>query len=312
MLLRGRVIEYHNIARDLKYPEFIMYKLQRSGNVEGSVLTTIGFLKEAPLVNIHGFNVYHKNRLILPFWHVVSYLDSRGRGVVGVLEADFIEPTHNKQEFEKTPVFQKLENRLKEMTWEYWDYHCGLIGYQVKKKPRVLPVASQESPCNKLLGTYKPVLLSGRPSDVPKTPATKIDQNQVLTSSLISCRSNRLSSFQSDSHGAPKKSGKHYVVSDTENLERKARFGSDESVPGSQTEPATTADQLEDQESASLLQENQNLRRKCLESEKRHGELNHKLKSLMLELKSAQRQYAHLLVEARILDKVKKEKNVPL
>ncbi|EYU42193.1 hypothetical protein MIMGU_mgv1a022246mg, partial [Erythranthe guttata] len=124
ILLRGRVVEYHNIAADLKFPEFIMYRPQ---NVEGSVLTTIGFLKEAPAVNIHGFNVYHKNRLILPFWHVVTYSDSRGRGVVGVLEANFIEPTHNKQEFEKTPVFQKLETRLKEMTQEYWDYHCGLI-----------------------------------------------------------------------------------------------------------------------------------------------------------------------------------------
>lgn len=39
---------------------------------------------------------------------------------LGVLEANFIEPTHNKQDFEKTSVFQKLEYRLKEMTWEYW------------------------------------------------------------------------------------------------------------------------------------------------------------------------------------------------
>lgn len=41
-------------------------------------------------------------------------------GIAGVLEANFIEPTHNKQEFEKTPIFQKLETRLKEMTLEYW------------------------------------------------------------------------------------------------------------------------------------------------------------------------------------------------
>lgn len=34
-------------------------------SVQVSVITTIGFLKEAPHVNIHGFNVYHKNRLIL-------------------------------------------------------------------------------------------------------------------------------------------------------------------------------------------------------------------------------------------------------
>lgn len=32
---------------------------------QAGVVTTIGFLKDAPRVNIHGFNVYHKNRLIL-------------------------------------------------------------------------------------------------------------------------------------------------------------------------------------------------------------------------------------------------------
>ncbi|KAK2993217.1 hypothetical protein RJ640_005185, partial [Escallonia rubra] len=146
ILLRGRVLEYHNIANDLKFPEFILYRPQSSGSAEGSVVTTIGFLKEAPNVNIHGFNVYHKNRLILPFWPVVSYSDSRGRGVVGVLEANFVEPTHNKQDFEKTSVFQKLEGRLKEMTWEYWDYHCGLIGYQVKRKAKVSQVSSDCGP----------------------------------------------------------------------------------------------------------------------------------------------------------------------
>lgn len=79
-----------------------------------------------------------------PFHPVVLYADSRGRGVVGknlyssalsresefyltkinsfvgVLETNFIEPTHNKQDFEKTSVYQKLVTRLKEMTWEYW------------------------------------------------------------------------------------------------------------------------------------------------------------------------------------------------
>ncbi|GAA0147738.1 hypothetical protein LIER_07365 [Lithospermum erythrorhizon] len=200
MLLRGRVIEYHNVADGLKYPEFILYKPLSSGNVEGSVVTTIGFLKEAPLVNIHGFNVYHKNRLVLPFWHVVSYSDSRGRGVVGVLEANFIEPTHNKQEFEKTPVFQKLEQRLKEMTWEYWDYHCGLM---VIKSPSAVPTPSSD---------------------------TKIDQNQVLMLPQTQSRSKRLSNVQSNSQGAPKKNRERG------NWKTKSRSGSDESIPGSQTE----------------------------------------------------------------------------
>ncbi|XP_049408831.1 protein MICRORCHIDIA 6-like isoform X2 [Solanum stenotomum] len=142
--LCGQIVEYHNIANDLKYREFILYKPQNGGCEEGSVITSIGFLKEAPLVNIHGFNVYHKNRLILPFWHVVVGISvNRSRGVVGVLEANFIKPTHNKQDFEKTPLFHKLEHRLKEMTWEYWDHHCGLIGYHATKQLRA---PSQDSP----------------------------------------------------------------------------------------------------------------------------------------------------------------------
>ena len=39
---------------------------------------------------------------------------------VGILEANFVEPTHNKQDFEKTSLFQKLEARLRDMTVEYW------------------------------------------------------------------------------------------------------------------------------------------------------------------------------------------------
>ncbi|KAF8037098.1 hypothetical protein BT93_B0113 [Corymbia citriodora subsp. variegata] len=139
IVLRGQDVELHNIADDLKYIQYILYRPQTAGFVEGEVVTTIGFLKEAPHVNIHGFNVYYKNRLILPFWRVVDKpTNARGRGVVGVLEANFIQPTHNKQDFERTSLFQKLEVRLKEMTWEYWDYHCGLIGYQVSKKVQAL------------------------------------------------------------------------------------------------------------------------------------------------------------------------------
>ncbi|XP_069155514.1 protein MICRORCHIDIA 6-like isoform X2 [Solanum lycopersicum] len=142
--LCGKIVEYHNIASDLKYREFILYKPQNGGCEEGSIITSIGFLKEAPLVNIHGFSVYYKNRLILPFWHVVvGFSVNRSRGVVGVLEANFIKPTHNKQDFEKTPLFHKLEHRLKEMTWEYWDHHCGLIGYHATKQLRA---PSQDSP----------------------------------------------------------------------------------------------------------------------------------------------------------------------
>ncbi|KAG8635011.1 protein MICRORCHIDIA 6 isoform X2 [Manihot esculenta] len=132
--LRGRVVEQHNIADDLKFAEFILYRPQTGVKDQTAVITTIGFLKEAPDVNVHGFNIYYRNRLILPFWRVLrNTTNSSGRGIVGVLEANYIEPTHNKQDFERSSLFQKLEDRLKQMTIEYWHLHCELIGYQGKK-----------------------------------------------------------------------------------------------------------------------------------------------------------------------------------
>ncbi|KAL8248914.1 hypothetical protein R6Q59_005782 [Mikania micrantha] len=82
MVLLGDVVRYHNIANDLKHTEFIMYKPQSGGNAEGTVVTTIGFNKEAPNVSMHGFNIYNKNRFILQFQPVVLFADSRSRGVI--------------------------------------------------------------------------------------------------------------------------------------------------------------------------------------------------------------------------------------
>lgn len=138
IILRGELVQHLSIAADLKFPEHILYKPQvgitkELGMGEVSVITTIGFAKEAPMINVHGFNVYHKNRLIMPFWKVFHENSSRGKGVVGVLEANFMEPAHDKQDFERTPVLQRLEGRLKSMTVEYWNLHCDLIGYQPPK-----------------------------------------------------------------------------------------------------------------------------------------------------------------------------------
>lgn len=136
IILRGKVVEHLSIANDLKFAERILYKPNTKDFAykEVSVITTIGFAKEAPLVSVHGFNVYHKNRLIMPFWKVFQENSSRGRGVVGVLEANFMEPAHDKQDFERTPILQRLETRLKQMTIEYWNLHCNLIGYQAPKQ----------------------------------------------------------------------------------------------------------------------------------------------------------------------------------
>ncbi|KAJ6840004.1 putative protein MICRORCHIDIA 1 [Iris pallida] len=104
IILRGKPVEQIKIAEELKFIKVVTYKPQLAmGTEDVSVRTTIGFAKEAPVLGIFGINVYHKNRLIMPFWKVLQEGSSRGRCVVGVLEANFIEPAHDKQDFERTP-----------------------------------------------------------------------------------------------------------------------------------------------------------------------------------------------------------------
>ena len=59
----------------------------------------VGFAKEAPNVDAQGFNLYHNNRLIKPMWEVYKSPSSVGRGVIGVLDVDFLQPSHDKQDF---------------------------------------------------------------------------------------------------------------------------------------------------------------------------------------------------------------------
>lgn len=50
-----------------------------------SATVTLGFVKDAHHhIDIQGFNVYHKNRLIKPFWRVWNAAGSDGRGVIGI------------------------------------------------------------------------------------------------------------------------------------------------------------------------------------------------------------------------------------
>lgn len=64
-----------------------------------------------------------------PFWRVWNAAGSNGRGVIGVLEANFIEPAHDKQGFERTTVLNRLEARLLHIQKTYWSSNCHKIGY---------------------------------------------------------------------------------------------------------------------------------------------------------------------------------------
>lgn len=49
--------------------------------------------------SLYGMMIYHRNRLIRPYHRVGMQLEpnDKGVGVLGVVQADYLEPTHNKQ-----------------------------------------------------------------------------------------------------------------------------------------------------------------------------------------------------------------------
>nr|GEY17998.1 protein microrchidia 7-like [Tanacetum cinerariifolium] len=122
IILRGKDVIHHNIVNDMMMSQKITYKpaqpaadgVTKNDKNQMSADVTIGFVKDAKdHIDVQGFNVYHKNRLIKPFWRVWNAAGSNGRGVIGVLEANFVEPAHDKQGFERTTVLQRLENHVK-------------------------------------------------------------------------------------------------------------------------------------------------------------------------------------------------------
>ncbi|EOA39860.1 hypothetical protein CARUB_v10008534mg [Capsella rubella] len=285
ILLRGKVVEHHNVADDLMHPQYILYKPHAAGSEEALVVTTIGFLKEAPKINLHGFCVYHKNRLIMPFWEVISYSSSRGRGVVGVLEANFVEPTHNKQDFEKTVLLQKLENRLKEMTVEYWSCHCVLIGYQVNKKPR-LQIPQNVRPAGRQAVSpppgFKAVFPQGNLTSLPRVSAEPVllEKRKEHPDAIASAVSKR------------KVGNDGFTVPGQDRVEQFIRG---------------SASQSQDIEIVKLMEKNKKLRAKCLDHKVRSQNLEIKAMNLRSELEKAKSEYERLMVELQDLGLVKGE-----
>ncbi|XP_021999292.1 protein MICRORCHIDIA 7 isoform X1 [Helianthus annuus] len=140
IILRGKDVNHHKITDDMMLAQKVIYKPTADGTTRNdqnqmSTEVTLGFVKDAKdHIDVQGFNVYHKNRLIKPFWRVWNAAGSDGRGVIGVLEADFVEPAHDKQEFERTPVLSRLENRLIAIQKKYWSTNCQEIGYAKRCK----------------------------------------------------------------------------------------------------------------------------------------------------------------------------------
>lgn len=170
IILRGIDVEHHNIVNDMMMTQEVTYRPQ--GSVEGVpkdanmvAVVTVGFVKDARShIDVQGFNVYHKNRLIKPFWRVWNAAGSDGRGVIGLLEANFVEPAHDKQGFERTTVLARLETKLVTMQKTFWSTYCHKIGYAPRRNKSNLQSTGPESSPEYLI-------------DAPSRPRRKVPES---------------------------------------------------------------------------------------------------------------------------------------
>ncbi|KAI3883320.1 hypothetical protein MKX03_000336, partial [Papaver bracteatum] len=155
IILRGKDVVHHNLVDDMIKQENISYKPTGVDTAEVTankgVLGKMGFHRDAKAhLDIQGFNVYHRNRLIKAFWRVWNAASSGGRGVIGQLEANFVKPAHDKQDFERTVVLSRLEKKLNEMQKKYWNKYKRDIGYVDMKVDDDTPVKGKsQSPSDK-------------------------------------------------------------------------------------------------------------------------------------------------------------------
>ncbi|XP_060944504.1 MORC family CW-type zinc finger protein 3-like [Limanda limanda] len=70
----------------------------------------------------YGMMMYHKNRLIKAYERVGCQMraNKQGVGVIGVIECNFLNPTHNKQSFDETDQYRKTMTNMATKLEEYW------------------------------------------------------------------------------------------------------------------------------------------------------------------------------------------------
>ncbi|GKA16796.1 microrchidia 7-like protein [Tanacetum coccineum] len=95
IILRGKDVIHHNIVNDMMTSQKIPYKpaqpaadgVTKNDKNQMSADVTTDFVKDAKdHIDAEGFNVYHKNWLIKPFWRIWNAAGSDGRGKCGPSE----------------------------------------------------------------------------------------------------------------------------------------------------------------------------------------------------------------------------------
>ncbi|XP_036396894.1 MORC family CW-type zinc finger protein 3a [Megalops cyprinoides] len=119
IVIRGQKVKTQLISKSLAYIAKDHYRPTFLSNKR--IRITFGYNTKSK--DQYGIMMYHKNRLIKAYERVGCQLkaNNRGVGVIGVIECNFLEPTHNKQDFDYTDEYRKTMNNLGVKLEEYWN-----------------------------------------------------------------------------------------------------------------------------------------------------------------------------------------------
>ncbi|KAF3332831.1 MORC family CW-type zinc finger protein 3 [Carex littledalei] len=304
IVICGRDVDHHYLINDLEHRQCIAYRPKVGCGFEAEVTTVIGFLKGAPNVNVHGFCIYHKNRLILPFMPVVHSTNGKCRGVAGVLEANFIKPTHDKQDFEKSALFQKLEIRLRDMAKEYWDLFRHLVGYKSGKN-----ISSKRATCNmpsSTNGEHEAVLtsLSRGPRENSEQSLHGHGLREPLNNRFPSTGINDFSHLFEPVFFGKRNEMRAVDASEASRVKRRAILSTDLERTSHAAHATQGMEEKQREHLRCLASENKKLSSQCSEYEASEKELSLKAQLLTLELQNAQQVYGDLLSQLALFNHV--------
>ncbi|XP_029968571.1 MORC family CW-type zinc finger protein 3a [Salarias fasciatus] len=118
IVVRGVKVKTQLIAKSLAWRRKDHYKPTFLNNFR--IPITFGYNTKSK--DQYGIMMYHKNRLIKAYERVGCQLkaNNKGVGVIGVIECNFLEPTHNKQNFLESDKYRKTMISLGNKLEEYW------------------------------------------------------------------------------------------------------------------------------------------------------------------------------------------------
>ncbi|XP_031752418.1 MORC family CW-type zinc finger protein 3 isoform X1 [Xenopus tropicalis] len=119
IILRKQKVKTQLVAKNLAYIEKDVYKPQFLA--PNAINITFGY--NCRNKEHYGLMMYHNNRLIKAYKRVgcQSKANNKGVGVVGVVECNFLNPIHNKQDFAYTEEYRRTMETLGVKLNDYWN-----------------------------------------------------------------------------------------------------------------------------------------------------------------------------------------------